>query len=262
MIRRLAGLAGYSIETFGNRTVALIDQKRTQDGWFSFQTHMARLIAEYRIDLVVDVGANEGQFGESLRKIYRGELISFEPIAAVHAKLAQNSAGDPNWTTFKCGLGAEESDKIIHVANDSVFSSLLASNAYAHERFGHAELVTHEEVIRIRRLDKALLDAVPDIRRRRILLKIDTQGYDLEVFAGAAGVIDSVSVLQSEVSCRPIYEGMPHWTDVIAIYERAGFGVSGFFPVTRDENQVVEFDCLLTRSTRLNGADVGTSAMS
>jgi FkbM family methyltransferase len=155
-----------------------------------------------------------------------------------------------------CGLGAREADEVIHVANASVSSSLLPSNAYAHERFGHAELVTREETIRIRRLDQALLEAVPDIRHRRMLLKIDTQGYDLEVFAGAAGVIDLVSILQSEVSCRRIYEGMPHWTNVISTYEQVGFGVSAFFPVTRDGDQVVEFDCLMTqRSTREKSCD-------
>ena len=56
-------------------------------------------------------------------------------------------------------------------------------------------------------------------------------------------------VMQSEVSLMTIYNGMPHWTESIEMYERAGLHVAGMFPVTRDATgRIIEYDCLLVRS--------------
>jgi hypothetical protein len=82
---------------------------------------------------------------------------------------------------------------------------------------------------------------------RKIFLKLDTQGFDMEVFKGLGNKLDEVLVLQSEVSLIPIYDNMPHWTESLALYESAGFGVAGMFPVNWDDGRVVEYDCLLTR---------------
>ena len=58
------------------------------------------------IDLVLDVGANEGQFAMALRGAgYAGEIVSFEPISLVFAKLAENVARDPHWTARRQALG-------------------------------------------------------------------------------------------------------------------------------------------------------------
>ncbi len=62
---------------------------------------------------------------------------------------------------------------------------------------------------------------LPDIGSRRILLKMDTQGYDTEVFKGLGSKLEHVYALQSEVSLISIYEGMPHWTESISLYEKS-----------------------------------------
>jgi hypothetical protein len=46
----------------------------------------------------------------------------------------------------------------------------------------------------------------------------------------------------------PLYDEMPHWTEAIGTYERAGFGVFGLFPLARDvQRRVIEYDCLMLR---------------
>jgi hypothetical protein len=57
-----------------------------------------------------------------------------------------------------------------------------------------------------------------------------------------------VHALQSEVSLIPVYEGMPHWTESLRVYEEAGFSVAAMIPVANDGLRVVEYDCLLVRS--------------
>jgi hypothetical protein len=104
-----------------------------------------------------------------------------------------------------------------------------------------------EEVVSVRRLDEVLEEVVQDFNSKRIFLKMDTQGYDLEVFKGLGNKLKYVVAIQSEVSVIPIYKEVPHWTDCISFYERAGFGVTSLFPVTIDSCRVIEFDCLMVR---------------
>ena len=82
----------------------------------------------------------------------------------------------------------------------------------------------------VRRLDSVLDEAIAASPKPRILLKLDTQGYDLPAFRGAGNGGRSVLALQSEVACVPIYEGMPRMPEQLSEYESAGFEVSAMSP--------------------------------
>jgi hypothetical protein len=77
---------------------------------------------------------------------------------------------------------------------------------------------------------------------------MDTQGFDLEVFAGAQEVIHTFVGLQSELSVVPFYEGAPDWLRAIEIYKQAGFVLSTLF-ANNDEwfPQLREIDCVMYR---------------
>ena len=85
----------------------------------------------------------------------------------------------------------------------------------------------------------------------RTYLKLDTQGYDLQAFAGAGDRVKELVGMQSEVSQVPLYDGMPHMTEQLATYEAAGFGLTGMFPVILDRPtmRVIEFDAIMVRDT-------------
>lgn len=243
----IKSLTGFEIERFGAKSFALIDRNNRIDAWFSYRNQIRSVIEKFDIDIVIDVGANEGQFSQQLRTFYDGEILSFEPVTSVFEKLAKAASADPKWHAFKLALGSSETTLTINVSDNTVFSSLLKTNDYCMQRFGDRSLGTREEVVSVRRLDMLLDDLIPDIENKRIFLKMDTQGYDMEVFKGLGNKIKHVNVLQSEVSLISIYEGMPHWTESISILEKAGFGVVGMFPVTRDSGRVIEYDCVLAR---------------
>ena len=77
------------------------------------------------VSVVLDVGANEGQFARELRDWgYRGRIVSFEPIPAVAATLREQAAHDPAWEVRECALGREAGTATLHVSALSVFSSL------------------------------------------------------------------------------------------------------------------------------------------
>jgi FkbM family methyltransferase len=218
------------------------------------QLRLKTILEKYRINLVLDVGANEGQFATGLRAMgYEGRIISFEPIPKVFEILKKAAADDPNWEVQQIALGKESKEQTINVADSSNFSSFLESRPWSQEYYGKALLTSREETVFIRRLDEVLGEAVENLETARIYLKLDTQGYDLEVFLGVGSIRNSIVAMQSEISVVPIYEGMPHLTDSISFFEEAGFAIAGMYPVSTEKHslRLIEFDCLMVDAQRL-----------
>jgi FkbM family methyltransferase len=210
------------------------------------------LLRQLEVNVVLDVGANRGQFAQHLRKLgYLGRIVSYEPVSTNLAELRKAADADPQWLVEDFALGDTDSTAEINVsAGTGVLSSLLPGTEFGRERFENMrDEVAGREMIRVRRLDAVFERAVEGIDKPRVFLKLDTQGYDLLALAGAGGYVKEIVGLQSEVSCIPIYDGMPHLTEQIAAYEEAGFAAAGMFPVTRDHKSlaVIEFDLLMLR---------------
>jgi FkbM family methyltransferase len=217
---------------------------------FLLEHHLAFLMKRYGVDCVLDVGANVGDFAMRLRQWgFRGEIMSFEPVRAAYDVLQDVASGDRNWHVYPVALGSRSGSASLHVTQRSDFSSFLKPNAYVREHFGTLAHLQRIEDVPIRRLDE-LLDGL-QLRRRssRLFLKMDTQGYDLEVWAGLGAYVDSLVGLQSEVAAIPLYERMPTMREAISTYEAEGFLLSGLFPVTREAPtaRVIEFDCVMVR---------------
>jgi FkbM family methyltransferase len=79
------------------------------------------------VTVVLDVGANIGQFARAIRKAgYRARIISFEPLSVAHAKLLVSAQRDPLWDVApRCALGASHGELQINIATNSQSSSIL-----------------------------------------------------------------------------------------------------------------------------------------
>jgi FkbM family methyltransferase len=217
----------------------------------TLDVHLSLLFESLDVNCVLDVGANRGQFGEGLRAGgYTGWIVSFEPVNSVFQRLQQRAAADDHWRAWDFGLGRENTQQPIHVAEDATLSSFLAPNAYGQRRFERAQVVAQESV-EVRRLDDVFDEVMPFIADPRIFLKLDTQGYDLEVVAGARRVLERVVGLQSELSVISIYDGMPDYLTALKHFHELGFEVTGLYPVTRDRESlvVIELDCVMRRTS-------------
>jgi FkbM family methyltransferase len=249
LIERLAtvDLERTNGKSFNGKSFFVIYREEREDAWYSYRATLRSVLNRYAVDHVIDVGANTGQFGRHARSIYSGRISSFEPVSRAFAQLAGATAADENWHAYPYALGAQSGTKTIHVSLSSVYSSLLKSNDFCATRFGNRSVGEQEESVTMRRLDEVLEEISPGNNREKIYLKLDTQGYDIEVFKGLGDKLQNVVALQSEVSLIPIYENMPHWTESISTYEKAGFGVAGMFPLGWDAGRVIEYDCVMTR---------------
>ncbi|NLU68838.1 FkbM family methyltransferase [Streptomyces sp. HNM0574] len=218
--------------------------------------HVAGLLARYEVNCVFDVGANKGQYGKQLRKQgYRGRIVSFEPVPDSCERLRAAAEQDPDWRVYACGLGRKASTEQMHLGWKTM-NSLLKPSDYGQRRYRRfADTSTAE--VRIRRLDEVMDEAMAGLADPRPYLKMDTQGFDLEVFAGGGERLGEFVGMQSEVAALRLYEGSPRMTDAIAAYEQEGFEVTGMYPVTREDTtgRVVEFDCVMARAYAVPGED-------
>ena len=201
------------------------------------------LLGQLEVDCVLDVGANRGQFARELRQIgYSGTIVSFEPLGSEFELLRQRFEGDRAWRGYHFALGSANESKSIMVPKLTVMSSLLEPVG------GKGEHRT--ETIEMRRLEGVLPEVAKDFGAKRIFLKMDTQGYDLEVFKGAGAWAERICGLQGELSVQPFYKGMPRYLEAIGVYEAAGFELYNLTPVNRDEGcgALVEMNCFMRRS--------------
>lgn len=214
--------------------------------------HLDRLFSTLRVSCVLDVGARVGEYALWLRNNgYRGNIISFEPVAANFRELEKAAARDSNWHCFNYALGADDSVSPINVSNHTEYSSFRQVNATAQERLGEETHTQRSETVEIQRLD-SVLPTLPVKAADRIYLKMDTQGWDLEVLKGAQGALGQVIALQTEVAVQPIYDEMPVMQESIAAIADYGFTPSGFFPVHLDvQMAAIEFDFVAVRGAAI-----------
>jgi len=190
---------------------------------------MAQLVAllhHHAIDLVLDVGANAGQYGARLRRYgYGGRLLSFEPLASAHAALSARARDDAAWEVAPAmALGERDGEVEIGVSAESDMSSLLAQNDLL-RRLSPSSVVQAREKVAMRRLDG--IDVGPAVR---LHLKVDVQGYEPQVLAGAAGLLDRLTSLQLEMALVSLYQGERDWRRMIDEMDERGFDLHLVLP--------------------------------
>lgn len=170
----------------------------------SGEAQRSAILRHLRIDLVLDVGANAGQFARSLRDSgFSGRIVSFEPLEAAHRALLAASAGDDRWEVAeKAAIGHRRDEIDLHVSANSVSSSALEM-LDSHLRSAPDSRYVGVERVAMRRLDDVALPHVG--ADARVLLKIDTQGTEDRVLEGASGILARVTAIQLELTLVPLY---------------------------------------------------------
>lgn len=207
--------------------------------------YIGRVVRDWGITGIVDVGANKGQYRDFLRDEvgYTGPIVSVEPIPDHASANLARAADDANWKIEELALGSAQGHAEFRVMRGSEFSSFLKpEQSLASDFDGQAQV---EEVIpvRIDTLD-ALLERHHELLGPRVYVKLDTQGFDLEVLKGLQLHRPRVVALQSEASVKGIYQEMPAYHDTIAAVEALGYTVSQLFPNNDGHFPLLyEFDC-------------------
>jgi FkbM family methyltransferase len=199
------------------------------------------------VDVVLDVGAAVGNYGRWIREAgYRGRIYSFEPLSAAFKQLERNVASDPLWECRQLALGPEAGTAEINVAGNSDSSSLLPMEE-RHEKSAPSSIYIGTETVEVSTLDAIWDEFVGDARR--VFVKLDVQGYELETLRGGAKALPKIYGLQAELSLVPLYEGGPLWTEVIEFMTEQGMHVAGLEPGHADPQtgEMLQCDAIFIR---------------
>lgn len=208
----------------------------------------SRLLRDHRVGVVVDGGANTGQWALGVRRNgYSGPLLSFEPLAEPFSKLLGAAAGDASWRCVRAALGDVDAMMPMNVADNSRSSSLLPMEL-AHVDVAPQSSYIGSEIVRVVRLDTI----VPEMVRpgQRLALKLDLQGYEAAALAGAERILADVRIIECELSVVLLYEGQALYIEMIEMLDAFGFTLASVCegltnPAT---GRVLQMDAIFVRA--------------
>jgi len=207
-------------------------------------TEHKMVLQRFNFEFIVDVGANRGQFALISSKIFpRAKIHSFEPLDEPAQIFKRVFSSHPNVTLHTYAIGREKMITTIHMTKDDDSSSLLPVTNIQSELFpGAVEIGTRQ--VNVLPLSLALENIfIPPAS----LLKIDVQGFELEVLRGCEDVLDKFSCLYIECSFIELYQGQGLAHEVILWLARRGFILNGVYNLYYEKNgKAVQGDFLFT----------------
>jgi FkbM family methyltransferase len=230
------------------RSMRLLDVRKLYEEWEPM--HLRRLLQEYRVDCVFDVGANYGQYAEVLRRKakFEGLIISFEPMPAAASALREKAKGQRNWIIEEMAIADTDDYRSLNIMKSSQLSSLSEPRHDEVEIFHDSNRVKEVVSVRTENLATAYRRLKQAYQFQRPFLKLDTQGFDVEIVSSAKNVLREFIGLQSELAVKKLYANSVDFRSAITLYQECGFQLSAFVPNNAGHfPQLIETDCIMVR---------------
>lgn len=182
-------------------------------------------LRSYGINTVLDVGAHEGGFANEVRMVLPDAMLhSFEPVRQTFEGLERNLARDPKFKAWKFAVGATEGQSEIGVNSQSASSSFIPPGTLS-QRFPSSNICERQLV------DVITLDNWSESQQLRtpLLLKVDVQGFEKEVLAGAKRLLADIAVVILEVSFEQVYDNQPLFGEIYDTMRSNNFEFKGLY---------------------------------
>jgi FkbM family methyltransferase len=196
------------------------------------------------VETIYDIGANVGTWSLLAKAIFpTASIQAFEPLESCREAFLRNTAPVHGVDLHEVALGPDDRVATMHVGAVSDTSSLLPPCGDA-EREG-----ADVRELPVRSLDSFVIaNKLPEPD----LLKLDVQGYELEVLKGAPMMLQRAKAVICEVSFVPLYEGQCLFADVVTFMSLAGFSLRAFALETRTGIALEQTDVLFVQKSRDN----------
>jgi FkbM family methyltransferase len=210
------------------------------------------LFNRLNITLLIDVGANAGYYGKEIRKAgYKNKIISFEPIKNAFDVLLINTKKFKQWEAYNLALGVEDTQTEINISENSCSSSIL-NILDTHTNAEKSASYIGKQNITIKTLD-SFIDTLSFKTHKEIYLKIDTQGFELEVLKGATKALTYINTIQLEMSLEPLYAQQALYNEVFTFLWQHGYTLIDIEPGFTDKHtgKLLQIDGIF-RKTNIN----------
>lgn len=184
---------------------------------------------------ILDVGANIGQFYVAMKNIFpNSTIVSIEPNPRCEIHLKSTQA-----EYYICGLGSAETSLDLVLPKNKKISK--GASYYP------ADWLT-EQSSSIIKTPVHVADRLFS-NRKFDLIKIDTQGYELEVLKGSTQLIKNAKILIIECNIQTENIGAPHWSEIIKFLQPFGFFVHDIIDERiNSQNKVFQIDCIFMKN--------------
>jgi FkbM family methyltransferase len=205
----------------------------------------------FKINLLLDVGANIGQYAMHARKGgYKEKIVSFEPLIDAHHILTKASKGDSLWVVHsRCAVGGENSIVDINIAQNSFSSSILPILP------SHVLAAPKSKYIGKIETNLITLDSIFNEYNdnNRIFLKIDTQGFEKDVLDGVLKNLKNIYVIQLELSAVILYENQKLYNYFFSFFNENNFSLWSLEPGFSDKEtgRMLQFDAIFVNNKAL-----------
>jgi FkbM family methyltransferase len=193
---------------------------------------------------LVDVGANEGDFIRAATQLAKpAAVIAFEPLPACQPMLTSLLASCSNGQLIRAAVGAAPGEVELNCTGNTKMSSVLPPQPGIEDSYPNGDYAVLQKL----KVPVVRLDDVVATDTRVGLLKIDVQGYEMEVLRGAARTLRQTEALLIEVNYTPHYEGAVSFNNIHAFLTIAGFHLHGISAPYGDENRPLWADAMYVR---------------
>ena len=201
-----------------------------------------RKLAATEEPLIVDAGANRGQSIERFRRTFARPVIhAFEPGRETFAELQRRCGGLSGVHLNDVALGSRaETRTFLHNRSDDMSSFLQpAADAWGEISSRYpVEVTTVDDYCAARGIE------------RIVVLKSDTQGFDLEVLKGAQRMMArrAVDLIFIEITFSEMYEGLPRFDEIYAFLADRGYALVSFYDFYYQRGRAGWTDALFRRN--------------
>ena len=210
-----------------------------------YDTELKRLTTlakKLKISQIVDIGANSGQFAKEMRVHgFKGSIFSIEPVLEAYRQLKSNSQSDERWYCVeRTAVAGSEGTIDMYRTENTECSSLIQPTELLDANLNEAARVVKQKIT-TKRLDTIIEEY--QIDPLSALLKIDTQGTELEILRSAGRYISNFQLIHCELSFQELYKEQALWNEVDEYLTKHGFCLWSLEPTFRCSNgQLLQAD--------------------
>lgn len=183
--------------------------------------------------IILDIGAHTGEIAAQLSKLYKPDFIGLvEPLPHLAMQLEGRTFARKQ-KVFACALGSKAGRTRLNVIASEASSSILEITPGLDELYNRPMHVKSIIEVPVRTLDDVFSECEVDTID---LIKIDVQGYELEVLRGGGNTLSQTKVVVSEVSFFEHYKSQPMFEDIYMFLRSKDFKMRGTFEWFYDKN--------------------------
>ncbi len=208
-------------------------------------------LAQNRFDteggVIADVGGGTATTATLFSKhLPNQDIYIFEPIKTSFQEIEKATARTNRWQLINKAVGSQIGTTEINISERITASSLLEMDANIGGVYGDMLKTQRKETIEI-----TTLDATLPTNKAVDILKMDVQGFEMEVIKGAENTLLRTKIIVLEINNHDGYRGGPTYFEIDAYLRLRNFQLFDLLPNLRDEGKLLDWDAIYVNSTLL-----------